>query len=89
MKFCSWLCGRKEMEQKRREGGFNTVAFILFNLPVGDNVVWSKRGLKEFFSRVKPDAINQRRDLDLCFNPQKPTSKSHLTVKRIMSTFNY
>ena len=79
------------MEQKRRkgEGGFATVALILFNLPVGDNVVWSKGGLKELFSGVKPDAISQRRELDLCFNPQKPTSKSHFTVKRIMSTFNY
>ena len=70
-------------------GGFGTVALILFNLPVGENVVWSKGGLEEFFSGVKPDAISQRRDLDSCFNPQKPTSKSHLTVKRIMSTFNY
>ena len=70
-------------------GRFNTVAFILFNLPVGENVVWSKGGLTELFSGVRPDAISQRRDLDLCFNPQKPTSKSHLTVKRIMSTFNY
>jgi len=51
--------------------------------------VWSKRGLKELSSGVKPDAISQRRDLDSCFNPQKPTSKSHLTVKRIMPTFNY
>ena len=78
------------MEQKRREGGFATVALILlFHLPVGENVVWSKGGLKELFSGVKPDAISQRRDLDSCFNPQKPTSKSHLTVKRIMSIFNY
>ena len=72
-----------------RRRGFNTVALILFNLPVGEKVVWSKGGLKELFSSVKPDAISQRRDLDSCFNPQKPTSKSHLTVKRIMSTFNY
>ena len=77
------------MEQKRREGEFATVALVLFNLPVGENVVWSKGGLKVLFSGVKPDAISQRRDLDSCFNPQKPTSKSHLTVKRIMSTFNY
>ena len=88
MKFCSWLVGQR-WNRNRRRRGFATVTLILFNLPVGENVVWSKGGLKELFSGVKPDAISQRRDLDSCFNPQKPTSKSHLTVKRIMSTFNY
>ena len=70
-------------------GGFARVALILFNLPVGENVVWSRGGLKELFFSVRPDAISQRRDLDSLFHPQKPTSKSHLTAKRIMSTFNY
>ena len=88
MKFCSWLVGQR-WNRNRGRRGFATVALILFNLPEGENVVWSKGGLKELFSSVKPDAISQRRDLDSCFNPQKPTSKSHLTVKRIMSTINY
>ena len=80
---------RQKWNKSGERWGFNTVAFILFNLPVGENVVWSKEGLTELFSGVKPDAISQRRYLDSCFNPQKPTSKSHLTVKRIMSTFNF
>ena len=42
-----------------RRGQFAAAALMLLYLPVGENVVWSKGGLRVFFFGVKPDAISQ------------------------------